>query len=189
MGFPLCCLLTATGAFFCYLLVSNFARHLVVQCCHKKILALQKKVNEHLNALIISYFFSLSMEKGRKRSRQSLLCSTIYANGTHESQYIHYSRMSTIKCAEENLLFLHSFWFVQDQRIFILTTLLRLSLGMAPYTFITVQMGSFLSQLNSLNDLFTGRTLLTLALIAAVVGCTGLIVARVRRQIPQTVIQ
>lgn len=64
-----------------------------------------------------------------------------------------------------------------------------LSLGMAPYTFITVQTGSFLSQLNSLNDLFTGRTLLTLSLIAAVVGCTGLIVARVRRKIPQTVIE
>ena len=59
---------------------------------------------------------------------------------------------------------------------------------MAPYTFITVQMGSFLSQLNSFDDLFTRRTLMTLGLIATVVGCTGLIVARVRRRIPQTVI-
>jgi hypothetical protein len=44
IGFPLCCLLTASGALLCYLLVSNFARNLVVQCCHKKILTLQKKV-------------------------------------------------------------------------------------------------------------------------------------------------
>jgi len=60
---------------------------------------------------------------------------------------------------------------------------------MAPYTFITVQTGSFLSQLNSFDDLFTWRTLLTLGLIATVAGCTGLIVARIRRKIPQTVIQ
>lgn len=60
---------------------------------------------------------------------------------------------------------------------------------MAPYTFITVQTGSFLSQLNSFDDLFTWRTLLTLALIATVAGCTGLIVTRVRRKMPQTVIQ
>lgn len=59
---------------------------------------------------------------------------------------------------------------------------------MAPYTFITVQTGSFLSQLNSFDDLFTWRTLVTLALIATVAGCTGLIVARVRRRIPSTVI-
>ncbi len=62
-----------------------------------------------------------------------------------------------------------------------------LNLGMAPYTFITVQTGSFLSQLNSFDDLFTARTLLTLGLIATVAGCTGLIVARVRRKIAQTV--
>ncbi len=61
--------------------------------------------------------------------------------------------------------------------------------GMAPYTFITVQTGLFLSQLNSFDDLFTGRTLLTLGLIAAVAGCTGLLVARVRRKMPPTVIQ
>ena len=61
-------------------------------------------------------------------------------------------------------------------------------LGMAPHNFITVQTGSFLSQLNSFDDLFTARTLLTLALIASVAGCTGLIVARVRRQISPTVI-
>jgi hypothetical protein len=60
---------------------------------------------------------------------------------------------------------------------------------MAPYNFISVQTGSFLSQLNSFDDLFTLRTLLTLALIASVVGCTGIFVARVRRRIPQTVIQ
>jgi hypothetical protein len=60
---------------------------------------------------------------------------------------------------------------------------------MAPYNFITVQTGSFLSQLNSFDDLFTRRTLLTLGLIASVVGCTGLIVARVRRKIPQTILE
>ncbi len=49
-------------------------------------------------------------------------------------------------------------------------------------------MGSFLSQLNSFDDLFSWRTLLTLGLIATVAGCTGLLVARVRRKIPQTVI-
>lgn len=58
-------------------------------------------------------------------------------------------------------------------------------LGMAPYTFISVQTGSFLSQLNSFDDLFTWRTLLTLGLIAAVAGCTGLIVARIRRKLAQ----
>lgn len=63
-----------------------------------------------------------------------------------------------------------------------------LYLGMAPYTFISVQTGSFLSQLNTFDDLFTWRTFLTLALIASVAGSTGLIVARVRRRIPQTVI-
>ena len=62
------------------------------------------------------------------------------------------------------------------------------SSGMAPYNFITVQTGSFLSQLNSFDDLFSRRTLLTLGLIATVVGCTGLAVARVRRRIPPTVI-
>ena len=60
---------------------------------------------------------------------------------------------------------------------------------MAPYTFITVQTGSFLSQLNSFDDLFTWRTLLTLSLIATVAGCTGLIITRVRRNMPQTVMQ
>jgi hypothetical protein len=60
---------------------------------------------------------------------------------------------------------------------------------MAPYTFITVQTGSFLSQLNSFDDLFTARTLLTLALIAAVAGCSGLIVTRMRRKMPPTLIQ
>lgn len=64
-----------------------------------------------------------------------------------------------------------------------------LCLGMAPYTFITVQTGSFLSQLNSFDDLFTGKTLLTLTLIATVAGCTGLLVVRVRRRIPQTAIE
>jgi uncharacterized membrane protein YdjX (TVP38/TMEM64 family) len=70
---------------------------------------------------------------------------------------------------------------------FISNMFVFLNLGMAPYTFITVQTGSFLSQLNSWDDLFTGRTLLTLALMASVVGCAGFIIARVRRQIPQTV--
>jgi len=60
---------------------------------------------------------------------------------------------------------------------------------MAPYNFITVQTGSFLSQLNSFDDLFTRRTLLTLGLIASVAGCAGLIVARVRRKIPQTILE
>ncbi|CAF4535012.1 unnamed protein product, partial [Rotaria magnacalcarata] len=49
---------------------------------------------------------------------------------------------------------------------------------MAPYTFISVQTGSFLSQLNSFDDLFSLRTFLTLGLIATVAGCTGLAVAR-----------
>lgn len=63
-----------------------------------------------------------------------------------------------------------------------------IQLGMAPYTFIIVKTGSFLSQLNSLDDLLTWRTFLTLGLIASVAGITGLIVTRVRRNIPQTVI-
>jgi hypothetical protein len=63
-----------------------------------------------------------------------------------------------------------------------------LILGMAPYNFISVQMGSFLSQLNSFDDLFTLRTVMTLGLIASVVGCTGLVVARVRRKMPPIVI-
>jgi hypothetical protein len=96
--------------------------------------------------------------------------------------------MSIIKCTKKNLLLFHSFRLVSNRFSSSKKSSL-LNLGMAPYTFITVQTGSFLSQLNSFDDLFTGRTLLTLALIAAVAGCTGLIVARVRRNIPQTVIE
>jgi len=57
IGLPLCCLLTAIGASLCYLLVSNFARHLVVQCCHKKILVLQKKVEAGRDNLFFVILF------------------------------------------------------------------------------------------------------------------------------------
>ncbi|CAF1567274.1 unnamed protein product, partial [Didymodactylos carnosus] len=58
-----------------------------------------------------------------------------------------------------------------------------------PYNFISIQMGSFLSQLNSLDDFFTWKTFVSLGLIASVVGITGLIVARVRRKIPQAIVE
>lgn len=149
-GFPLCCLLTATGALFCYLLVSNFARHLVVKCCYKRIVVLQKKVEAGRDNL----FFVLLFMRMIPMSPNALI---------------------TLTCPLLNV----------PKKIFFFSILL----GMAPYTFITVQTGSFLSQLNSLDDLFTWRTLLTLGLIATVAGCTGLVVARVRRKIPQTVVQ
>lgn len=98
--------------------------------------------------------------------------------------------MSIIKRSKEDFLLFHTFRFVrfENQNKKKKKTFSRY-LGMAPYTFITVQTGSFLSQLNSFDDLFTWQTLITLGLIAAVAGCTGLIVARVRRKIPQTIIQ
>ncbi|CAF0991255.1 unnamed protein product [Adineta ricciae] len=149
IGFPLCCLLTATGALFCYLIVANFARKLVVQYCHKRIILLQKKVEAGRDNL----FFVLLFMRMVPMSPNALI---------------------TMTCPLLNV----------PKKIFFFSILL----GMAPYTFITVQTGSFLSQLNSFDDLFTRRTLLTLCLIATVAGCTGLIVARVRRKIPQTVI-
>ncbi|CAF0911820.1 unnamed protein product [Adineta steineri] len=148
-GFPLCCLLTATGALLCYLLVANFARNLVVQCCYKKIVLLQKKVEAGRDNL----FFVLLFMRMVPMSPNALI---------------------TMTCPILNV----------PKKIFYFSILF----GMAPYNFITVQTGSFLSQLNSFDDLFTWRTLLTLGLIASVAGCTGLIVARVRRKIPQTVI-
>ncbi|CAF0937022.1 unnamed protein product [Rotaria sp. Silwood1] len=149
IGFPLCCLLTAIGACFCYLLVSNFARNLVVQCCHKKILVLQKKVEAGRDNL----FFVLLFMRMVPMSPNALI---------------------TITCPLLNV----------PKKIFFFSILF----GMAPYTFISVQTGSFLSQLNSFDDLFSCRTLLTLGLIATVAGCTGLIVARVRRKFTQTVL-
>lgn len=149
IGFPLCCILTAVGAFFCYLLVSNFARHFVVQCCHKKIVVLQKKVEAGRDHL----FFVLLFMRMVPMSPNILI---------------------TIACPVLNV----------PRKIFFFSILL----GMAPYTFIIVKTGSFLSQLNSLDDLLTWRTFLTLGLIASVAGITGLIVTRVRRNIPQTVI-
>ncbi|UJR27227.1 hypothetical protein I4U23_008523 [Adineta vaga] len=149
IGFPLCCLLTATGAIFCYFIVSNFARNLVVQCCYKKIVLLQRKVEAGRDNL----FFVLLFMRMVPMSPNALI---------------------TMTCPLLNV----------PRKIFFFSILF----GMAPYTFIIVQTGSFLSQLNSFDDLFSWRTLLTLGLIATVAGCTGLIVARVRRKIPQTVI-
>ena len=67
LGFPLCCLLTATGALFCYLIVANFARKLVVQYCHKRIILLQKKVKAICERTCISVILSYSL--GRSWSR------------------------------------------------------------------------------------------------------------------------
>lgn len=169
IGFPLCCLLTATGASFCYLLVSNFARHLVVQCCHKRILALQKKVETSRDHLFFVLLF-MRMVPMSPNAFITLACPLL---NVPKKTFFFSILFGSFNNNNNKILF---------------SIALRFS-GMAPYTFITVQTGSFLSQLNSFNDLFTGRTLLTLALIAAVVGCTGLIVARVRRKIPQTVIE
>ncbi|CAM4970930.1 unnamed protein product [Rotaria socialis] len=144
LGFPFCCLLTAVGATLCYLLVSHFAHNLVVECCHKKISILQKKVEAGRDNL----FFVLLFMRMVPMSPNSLI---------------------TITCPLLNV----------PKKIFFFSILF----GMAPYTFISVQTGSFLSQLNSFDDLFSLRTFLTLGLIATVAGCTGLVITRKKDRI------
>ncbi|CAF1166229.1 unnamed protein product [Adineta steineri] len=202
-GFPLCCLLTATGALLCYLLVANFARNLVVQCCYKKIVLLQKK-NLLGGALFGTWFgFPLCC---LLTATGALLCYLLVAN---------FARNLVVQCCYKKIVLLQKKVEAGRDNLFFVLLFMRMVpmspnalitmtcpilnvpkkifyfsilFGMAPYNFITVQTGSFLSQLNSFDDLFTWRTLLTLGLIASVAGCTGLIVARVRRKIPQTVI-
>ena len=141
-------------------------------------MVLYEKIFDHVFVVIYK------VEAGRDKP---LLCPSFYAYGTYESKCAYNNDMSIIKCTEKNILLFNSLWLVSERKKDHIKYFF-LYLGMAPYTFITVQTGSFLSQLNSFDDLFTWRTLLTLGLIATVVGCTGLAVARVRRKIPQTVI-
>ncbi|XP_033103864.1 transmembrane protein 41A-like [Anneissia japonica] len=56
VAFPLCCLLTAIGATFCYLLSLSFGRTVIMQYFSDKILAMEKKVQENLQSL---FFFLL----------------------------------------------------------------------------------------------------------------------------------
>eukprot|EP00794_Sanderia_malayensis_P017542 gene17542-19292_t len=57
-GFPLVCLLTATGATFCYLLSKHFGKSIFMHLFPKQLAALQKKVDENNDGLM---FFLLCL--------------------------------------------------------------------------------------------------------------------------------
>ncbi|XP_041923972.1 transmembrane protein 41A-A isoform X1 [Alosa sapidissima] len=138
-GLPLACVLTTTGATFCYLLSQAFGKQHIIRLFPDKVTMLQKKVEDNRDSLL---FFLL---------------------------FLRFFPMSPN-------------WFLNMTApvLNIPVTLFALSIfiGLMPYNFICVQTGSMLSELTSLDDLFTWGTVMQLLAIACMALLPGALIHR-----------
>ncbi|XP_048390782.1 transmembrane protein 41A-like [Stegostoma tigrinum] len=137
LGLALCCVLTAIGATFCFLLSKTYGKQFVVQRFPERLSMLQQKVQENRNSL---FFF---------------------------------------------LLFLRFFpmtpnWFLNITSPILNVPLMQfffsIVIGLLPYNFICVQTGCILSEISTLDNLFSWSILMKLLVIAIVALVPGALI-------------
>ncbi|KAI4884458.1 hypothetical protein NFI96_003683 [Prochilodus magdalenae] len=179
LGLLLACVLTTVGATLCFLLSQAFGKQHIVRLFPDKVSLLQRKVRV------------IPQSCTNTTLPQTAACTTDPPKPQHPSASAAAPYMDTR--VEENrnslfffLLFLRFFpmspnWFLNMSSpiVNIPVTLFFLSvfIGLMPYNFVCVQTGSVLSELSSLDALFSWSVLLKLLLAA----CAALLPAAVIR--------
>uniref|UniRef100_A0A9J8AX38 Transmembrane protein 41aa n=1 Tax=Cyprinus carpio carpio TaxID=630221 RepID=A0A9J8AX38_CYPCA len=168
-GLLLTCVLTTVGATLCFLMSQAFGKQHIVRLFPEKVAMLQNKVHQHIS--------SSKMSESTRSSKVSSL-----------------DFMFTLFQVEENrsslfffLLFLRFFpmspnWFLNMTspilNIPVTLFFMAVFIGLMPYNFICVQTGSMLSQISTLDDLFSWSVVLKLLLIACVALLPGALIRR-----------
>ncbi|XP_072902509.1 transmembrane protein 41A-like [Hemitrygon akajei] len=137
LGLALCCILTAIGATFCFLLSRVYGKQFVVRRFPERLAVLQHKVQENRNSL---FFFLLFL-------RLFPMTPNWFLNIT-----------SPIL----NIPLTHFFFSIV--------------VGLLPYNFICVQTGCILSEISSLDNLFSWSIVMKLLAIAMVALMPGAII-------------
>ncbi|XP_078259848.1 transmembrane protein 41A-like [Rhinoraja longicauda] len=137
LGLALCCVLTAIGATFCFLLSRTYGKQIVVRRFPERLAILQEKVQEKRNSL---FFFLLFL-------RFFPMTPNWFLNIT-----------SPIL----NVPLMHFFFSIV--------------IGLLPYNFICVQTGCILSEISSLDNLFSWSILVKLLAIAMVALVPGAVI-------------
>ncbi|CAF90952.1 unnamed protein product, partial [Tetraodon nigroviridis] len=167
-GLVLACLLTTTGSTFCFLLAAAFGKQHVVQLFPEKVALLQRKVEENRSSL---FFFLLFLRFFPMTPNwflnitcpvlnipmpifffSVLIGETTYTPWRHATQP---HTRGSISC----------FSF-------------PLCPGLIPYNFICVRTGSILSEISSLDDIFSWGTLAQLLAIALMALVPGALIRR-----------
>ncbi|XP_047478120.1 transmembrane protein 41A-like [Penaeus chinensis] len=129
LGFPLCCVLTATGASNCFLLSRLVGKKIIQRKFATKINWFREKISENENQL---FLFLVSLRVFPMTPNWLLNIMAPYVN-------------------VPLLMFFLSVFF-----------------GLLPYNFLCVQAGEMLSDIKSMDDIFTPKRLLALITIALI---------------------
>ncbi|KAJ8321002.1 hypothetical protein KUTeg_002589 [Tegillarca granosa] len=140
-GFPLVCVLTATGATFCYLISRLCGRYYIMKFFPEKVKFMQEKVENNMDSL---FFFLL---------------------------FLRFFPMSPN-------WFLNMASPILNVPVYLFFP--SVLIGLMPFNFICVQTGCMLSELTSMDNIFSTWTLLKLSAIALTALLPGLIVQRIK---------